>query len=418
MHQRRLAVAGMASLNLILLLAASPVAHGEDFTTPFPLSTMPSPVSEGAADLRVATRADGSPVVMWWETGQDERAKLFASVREKGGWSIPSLVTEGVNLVDAQMVATGNQGLGVLWMVAGTPPPGDEEVHEIYAARGELPAGRWTKPVRLNQETPTSAKESPAVTSLPDGTLLAAWIDQRHYRMIPPAKPGEEMTEEGYSSLMVTSLGADNRLGKELTVDTNFCSCCPPALVGGGQNGFLSYREHLPGNVRDPALLQVTPRNYGKRVIVHDDHWVLDGCPSRGSALARSGKVVATAWLTVINDKPRIRMSFSKNGGKKFDPPIDLDVEKGSGICGIELEDPRSAIVAWTTTSKGEESIRLARVREEGRVEHRTVVHSLTGKGNYKYPGPRIAKTNEGTVVAWNNEPGKTSGLVLVHTAP
>jgi hypothetical protein len=381
---------------------------------PFLLSALASPVPNAATDQKLVSRPDGELVLSWWQKVPGDKRTLLVSVLQNGQWTSPATITEMANIIEAQVVPVGNDALAALWMVSKPAQSGEGEVHDIYAARGDKSGRQWTTPLLLNQEAITSMKESPTLAAMPDGTLLAAWIDMRNYRMIPPSKPGEEAKSEGFTSLMVASVSADNKLGKEMLVDKDFCECCAPSIVADEQGGLMAYREHLAGNVRDPAVMRISANAFGPSAIVHNDHWVLDGCPSKAPAIARMDNTVGIAWLTSVNDKARIRAAFSSDQGQHFAMPTDLELENSVGVSGIEMDSPHSALVAWVSTGKQGEMTHLAKVYDDGRIEHRTTVHSMDNGAAYKWPGPRMAKADDSVIIAWNDEQAKKLGLVKV----
>lgn len=384
-------------------------------TAPFPLSALTSPVPDTATDQRLASRPDGSLALTWWQTADKGKTALLVSEFDDGKWSTPVTISAMPNIVEAQIVTVGDSGLAALWMASKPAKNGEGEVHEIYATRSNDKARKqWAVPLLLNQEDETSMKESPALAAMPDGTLLSAWIDMRNYKMVPPSKPGAEATSEGFTSLMVASVSADNKLGKEMLVDKDFCECCPPSIAANEQGVLLAYREHKDGNVRDPAVMRISANDFGQSTIVNNDHWVIDGCPSKAPAIARMDKSVSVAWLTTINNKTQIRAAFSNDDGQHFTAPIDLEPENAGGVSGIEMESPHSALVAWTITGTQGETTKLARIYDDGRIEHRTTVHFLSDGKAYKWPGPRMVKTKDSVIIAWNDEQAKKMGLVKV----
>ncbi|NOU23804.1 MAG: hypothetical protein HOO93_18815 [Methyloglobulus sp.] len=380
----------------------------------FAFAALPSSVPNDAADQKLVNRPDGSLVLSWWQNTAKDKPTLLISVLENEQWTPPAPVTSMANLIEAQVVPVGNDALAALWMVSKPAKNGEGEVHDIFVARGDKTGKQWTTPLLLNQEAITSMKESPTLAAMPDGTLLSAWIDMRNYKMVPPSKPGAEATSEGFTSLMVASVSANNKLGKEMLVDKNFCECCAPAMVTDEQGGLLAYREHLTGNVRDPAVMRISANDFGQSAIVHNDHWVLDGCPSKAPAIARLDSTVGIAWLTSVKDKTRIRAAFSKDKGQHFAVPIELELENAGGVSGIEMDSPHSALVAWTVIGKQGEMTKLARVFDDGRIEHRTTVHSLSDGKAYKWPGPRMTKAKDTVIIGWNDEQAKKLGLVKV----
>ena len=401
----------------LMLVSGGCVQQIIDPQKPFATAQLSSPVPNDATDQRLVSRPDGEVVVSWWQKLPNDKRTLLVSMLQNGRWTAPLPVTEMANVVDAQVVPVGNDELAALWMVSQSAKSGDGEVHELYAARSDKTAALWSKPLRINQEATTSSKESPTLAAAPDGSLLASWIDMRNYKMIPPTKPGEEMKSEGFSSLMVAHVTAGNTSAKEMLVDKDFCECCGPALVADNQEGLLVYRELQPGNVRDPAIMRISNDNHSQSSIIHDDHWVIEGCPSKGPAIARMGKSVGVAWLTSVKDKTRVRMAFSNDDGYRFAPPIDLELENAGSVSGIEMDSPHSALVVWTSTGKQGEMTKIARVYDDGRIEHRTTVHALANGAAYKWPGPRMTKTNDSVIIAWNDEQAKKLGLVKIQVA-
>ena len=144
---------------------------------PFLLSALASPVPNAATDQKLVSRPDGEVVLSWWQKLPDDKRTLLVSASQNGQWTSPTAITEMDNIIEAQVVPVGNDGLAALWMVSKPAQSGEGEVHEIYAARGDKSGKQWTAPLLLNQEAITSMKESPTLAAMPDGTLLAAWID-------------------------------------------------------------------------------------------------------------------------------------------------------------------------------------------------------------------------------------------------
>lgn len=209
----------------------------------FPFETLPSPVPDGASDLRPTSLPDGNLLLSWWVQSSKIQPSLFFSVWKNRQWTKPDVVTDMANVIDAHVIATDDNALAALWMAAKTIKNNAGEVQEIYISRKKsLESQQWTAPFLLSQETETSVKQYPAITAMPNGELLAAWMDMRNYKIIPPQKPGEEAKSEGYGSLITAKVSADSKHVTESLVTTKFCGCCPLAMSTSGQTGLLAYR--------------------------------------------------------------------------------------------------------------------------------------------------------------------------------
>jgi hypothetical protein len=380
----------------------------------FTSTPLDSPVPANVIEQRLVSSPNGKLFANWWSNTPNSADNLMITALEDGKWSAPKAITGMAGIVDAQVVPIGNDKLAAMWMVGKPAPNGEGEVHDIYLANSDSSGKQWGKPLRINQEAMSSMKESPAIAALGDGSLMAAWIDMRNLKMTPPKKPGEEMGMEGFTSLYVARVSPDIAKSSEMLVDKEFCECCGPAITSDGNDGLLSYRDLKPENIRDPAFMRVSQNSFSQPSVVHNDHWKIDACPSKGPAITRFADTVGVTWLTSVNDKLIIRTAFSSDKGKHFAAPVDLELDAAASVSAIEMENPHSALVAWTTTGSKGEMLKLARVFDDERIEHRTTVHALTNGGAYKWPGPRMVKVDGSVIFAWNDEQGKKLGLIKV----
>ena len=397
--------------------ANQPTAQAKtDPTAPFATSALISPAPAGAIEQRLVALPDGRLLSAWWDNAPESRENLKISAWKNNQWSQPVVITGMPKIVDVQLTGFAGDKLAALWMIGKAAESGEVEVHDIYLAWSDNGGADWSQPVRINQEKSSSMKESPALTALADGALMAAWIDMRNITLIPPQKPGDEMRMEGYTALYAARMGADNQ-PKEVELDKDFCDCCGPALTDDGNDGLVVYRDHKPDNIRDPALVRVSLQGSSQPVSVHDDHWKIDACPSKGPAISRYDNTVGVIWLTMVNDKFIIRAAFSGDKGAHFGKPIDLEPDGASNVSGIVMDSPHSALVSWTKSGDNGEVLKLARVFDDGRIEHPTVVHPLTNGGAFRWPGPRMVKSEDALIFSWNDEQDKKMGLVKVKVA-
>ncbi len=106
-----------------------------------------------------------------------------------------------------------------------------------------------------------------------------------------------------------------------------------------------------------------------------------------------------------------VRAAFSHDHGRKFSPPIDVEVD-GEGVNGLVMDSSHSAFVLWTTNGNNGEIIKMARVFDDGRIEHRTTVLDPVQSHVYQWPGPSMVKIKGDVFVAWNDEESKKLGIV------
>lgn len=403
---------------VVVLLGVLPLLNGcaeqlavikpLDPVNPFAAIPLKSPVPNNAAEQRLAGWPDGSITVLWWENPTNGKYTVRVSTLAGDTWTSPSQVTDMPNVVDAQIAPIGNDTLAAMWMVSIPVKNVGGEVQELHVARGDKHGNHWSHPIRLDQRPILSNKVSPVLAALADGSLLATWIDIPSMAAIPSGIQDGVKATENSSSLMVARIEKDNAMVKLMTVDKEFCTCCGPALVADGQDGLLAYRDLQGDNIRDPAFIRVSLDSFSPSAIVHNDRWKIDGCPSSGPVISRFRQSAGIAWLTSVQDRYTIRVAFSHDNGGHFGLPVDLESNIAS-VNGIEMDSPHSALVVWTG-----QALRLARVYDDGRIEHRTDVLKPTQGQAFKWPGPRMAKTKDDVFITWNDEQSKKLGIVKV----
>jgi hypothetical protein len=154
----------------------------------------------------------------------------------------------------------------------------------------EAAADAWSWRRRLN---PRAYHGFPALTFLPDGSLFAAWLDERHQR------PGDDPSR----STLYAAVSADGgeTWGENLQVAHGVCSCCRPiASSDPAGRVALAYRSGVD-DLRDPALAVSLDggRSFQVDTVVSTDQWRVAGCPDQGPALSWNGdRGGYYAWYT------------------------------------------------------------------------------------------------------------------------
>ncbi len=381
--------------------------------TPFIAAPIISPVPNTAIGQRLVALPDGRLSVAWWQNLPHAKSNLKISSLEGEKWTTAKTITDMPNIADAHIAAINEDSMSAMWM-ASKPYKAGGEVQDIYTSTANLSDNRWSKPLKVNQEKETSGKMLPAFTASQDGSLIAAWIDVPVSQPIPPDSPKATAENEPTTSLDIARISPDNTVVKRISAVKTFCGCCPPALTTDVQDALLVYRGLEPVNVRDPAIIHITQDKPSAPRTIHNDNWVFDGCPSSGPVIAVQQNTVAVAWTTMVNNMMIVRAAFSEENGRHFAAPIDVELENATTVSGIAMESAHSALVVWTGSGSKGEMIKLARVFADGRIEHRTTAHTLTSGGGYKWPGPRMVKTNDSVIVGWHDEQGMKVGLTKI----
>jgi hypothetical protein len=117
---------------------------------------------------------------------------------------------------------------------------------------------------------------------------------------------------------------------------------------------------------------------------------------------------VAIGWFTVDeNGSARVRVSFSRDGGASFDPPIPVDDGNPHGRVDVALLASGSALVTWLEQADSSRAeIRMRRVTERGETTPSQVVAKTSPLRATGFP--KIAISNDDVFLVWT-EVGEAS---------
>jgi len=211
--------------------------------------------------------------------------------------------------------------------------------------------------------------------------------------------------------LVSTTVRPDGALGRELRLDERTCDCCPNAAALTATGPVVVYRDRSAGEIRD---IYVTRRVNGAWTIgvpVHADNWQIAACPVNGPAIAATGRRVAVAWFTAVNDTPRVKVAFSSDAGARFAAPVIVDDGNPAGRVDVALLPDGSALVSWIERTGGEAAeVRARRIDGSGRRGPATTI--AVGSAARASGFPRMAVTSRASsvVFAWT-APGRPSAI-------
>jgi hypothetical protein len=132
---------------------------------------------------------------------------------------------------------------------------------------------------------------------------------------------------------------------------------------------------------------------------VHADGWKIDGCPVNGPQIEARGRNLAVAWFTAAEEKQRVLVAFSADGGATFGRPARIDGGSPTGRVDLLLLDDRSAVVSWLDGLGEAAHIAVRRVWPDGRMGTiERIANSSTARGA---GFPRIALHDGELFVAW-----------------
>jgi hypothetical protein len=393
------------------------------------LDTLDVGAAPGSVWPNLAAGPDGALVLSWLEPlapttgatpstaprGTPHRLR-FAALRD-GAWTAPRTIAERsdllVNWSDfPAVVPMGGARLAAWWPVMN--PNGDFAYDAVVATSADGGA-TWSAGARPHRDG--TATEHGFVSFVPAGargdSTAVVWLDGRDYAR--PAASGADHRMQ----LAVATLGGDGAPGPERMLDTDVCSCCRTSAARTRGGVVVAYRDRQPGEVRNIAVVRHEAGVWSAPATVHDDGWVIPGCPTNGSAVAAHGDTVAVAWFTAPRDSARVTVALSVDGGRSFRAPVRVDGGSPAGRVGVAVDAEGAALVTWIervdASARGarwRDAERAARGRPAGDAELRvrrvaldgalgapqTVAASTAGRGS---GFPQVAAAGGAVYLAW-----------------
>ncbi|HEX6852167.1 MAG TPA: sialidase family protein [Candidatus Polarisedimenticolaceae bacterium] len=395
-----------------LLVALISAVLGACRTPPDVVREIEPPAAPGSAEPSVETGADGRVYLSWIEPVASGGHALRFAAWEGTRWSGARTVAHGtdwfVNWADFPSLAVLEDGtLAAHWLRKTGAGPYAYAVSLSFSRDG----GRsWSSPLSPHDASPTEHGFVSKVP-IPGGRIAAVWLDGRE------TGAGHE-GHSGPMTLRSAIVAASGEIERADLIDGRVCDCCQTAAVRAGDGGLVvAYRDRSEGEIRDIAVSRFDGERWSEPRVVHDDGWKMPGCPVNGPALAAAGDRVWIAWFTAPGEEPtpRVRVAASRDGGRTFGPPSDVDAGRPAGRVDLAAFDDGSALVTWIDDGRGASEILARRVTAGGALGPLVRIASTPGSRAAGFP--RSAAHGPDVLVAWT-EPGDPSRIRTARLGP
>ena len=390
------------ALSLLLLSVA--------IASPAPSVTeLKSPAATGSETPNISVAPDGRVFLSWLEPAGPKNYALKFSLREKQAWSAPQTIASGPNWfvsgADFPSIAFMPDGTMVAsWFVATNL---QREAYNTNVALSRDSGKTWSKPVLLHKDRKERQHGFASFVPSPDGRLGAIWLD------------GRKLDNDGFGDmeLVYSSIGKDGSIGTETSLDGRVCECCQTSAAAVPNGMLVVYRDRSAKEIRDIFIARYTNGKWSAPEPLSSDGWEIDGCPVNGPAISSDGKNVAVAWFTAPDEKARVNVVLSTDGGKTFGKAVRVDDGNTSGRVDVISLASGGAVVSWVErgSSGGASQVRLKQIAANG-----TAGASVTVSGSGLQPGsvPRIERAGNEIVVAWTPSGDMPSVRTAVVTLP
>jgi hypothetical protein len=318
----------------------------------------PNPSVPGSIQPNWAVAADGSVLLSWVEPVKEGSYNLRYAVRKGGAWSEARTIAANRSFWRhpaeiPELLALSDGTLLAHWVENGK-----EEAEYIFVSSSK-DGMKWTAPQMAHKDrAPVQHGLASIVASGPQEASIL-WLQ---------ALKGDD----GPVSLMRTVVGADGKEIREEELDKDVCQCCPTSVVKTGKGLLVAYRGHNSKDIRDIFVRRFENGKWSAGTNIYADKWEINACPVNAASAAAKDNRVAISWYTEADDKPRVQLVFSSDGGATFTKPTVISTKDALGYASTALRDDGGAIVSWI---------------EEGEKTSRVMVRAVSPAGA---PGPPL----------------------------
>ena len=323
-----------------------------------------------------------------------------------GRWGTPVTIARGrdffVNWADFPSIHVFGELLVAHWLQRGGG--GGTYDYGVRLAWSRDEGATWSEPWTPHEDgTPTEHGFVSVFQA--GGRVWAAWLDGRAM-----VEPGGPMSLRARALPVGGEAGPGKvRPGPEETLDDRICECCQTDAVVAAGVPVVAFRDRGEGELRNVHVARRLPDGWTESVPVHDDGWVVGGCPVNGPAMAERDGRVAVAWFTAPDGVARVNVAFSRDGGGSFGPAFRIDAGQSVGRVDVVALDDGSALVTWLEREEGGGAVVLSRrVAPDGAMgPPRALVASTDDRAS---GFPRIARLGtDRLMLAWTAVAGDES---------
>ena len=375
--------------------------------------------TQASGEPNLSKTSNGDLILSWIEYTED-RDHLMMAKWDSGKWTPPMEIASGnnwfVNWADfPSVVAFGEQDsyLAAHWLQKSAEGTFDYDVRIATSKDGGT---TWSESFIPHRDGIPAEHGFVSLLPQPNNRMLAVWLDGRNTKTDQDTKHDSHHHGSGPMTLRSAEFDVDGHLDYETLLDARVCDCCQTEAVMTDLGPVIFYRDRSEQEIRDISVLTRQNGQWSKPQTIHDDQWLIAGCPVNGPAAASLHHQLAVAWFSMPNNDPQVKVSFSEDGGTSFQQPIRVDAGQPIGRVDICMTDKNKAIVSWIEETSDGGKIRLVEVLS-------------TGEINYPYPDiaidasrqsgfPVLELIQDALILAWTDVQENQVKTATLHASP
>ena len=320
---------------------------------------------------------NGKLSLTWISTDEDMNASLNFRQFKNGGWTNPLRLATGsdwfVNWADFPTHAIN--GDKVLTSYLKKSASGTYH-YDIFLSLHKLSGEKVKEDFLLNTDGYNAEHGFVSISSNDSEGFLITWLDGRNT---------VEKDEEGNQRPMTIRFAEITDTGdiiNETELDSSVCDCCQTSMTYTNKGPLVVYRDRTKEEVRDIYVTRNIDKIWENPIPVHNDGWVIYGCPVNGPKVVSSSNNIAVSWFTVSDGIPKVNLSFSDSYGAYFGSPIKINEFNAIGRVDTAFLNEKEVIVSYMEGNDDGTYLRIKKVSIDGKVSRPITISKIdSGRG-------------------------------------
>jgi len=384
---------------LVLMSCKQQIKEQSPEVTVSMLQDVTSPAGASSSLPHLVSNSDVT-LLSWVETEGDTLTKFYFSKLVDGTWQKPESILQGtdwfVNWADYPMIAE-NKG-NYLSHILKKSTEGAYS-YDVKINLRPKESSEWQTEMPLHTDgTPT---EHGFVTVLPyKNAFFVTWLDGRNTEE-------NEAGNRGAMTLRAAEVATDGKVTEEKELDIRTCDCCQTTATITTNGPVVLYRDRSEEEVRDISIVRRVDGKWTAPKTIHTDGWKIKGCPVNGPKVASLGNNLVAAWFTAAQEKAKVQVVFSQDGGAHFQEPILIAQGNVMGRVDVVWIDEETVVVSWMESEGKTARLQLAKVSTNGTVSQKLTLLEMAGSRQAGFP--QLEKVDGMLYFAWTEIAEKES---------
>jgi len=324
---------------------------------------------------------NGTLSLSWISSNEDINSSLYFRKFENEKWTNPQKLAVGsdwfVNWADFPTHAISGERVLTSYLkksASGT------YTYDVYLNLQKLNGEKVKEDFILNTDGYKAEHGFVSIVSNDNQGFYVTWLDGRNT---------VEKDLNGDNKPMTIRFAEINKEGDiiyETELDSSVCDCCQTSITLTDKGPIVVYRDRSEKEVRDIYITRKIDEVWETPSPVHNDGWVIYGCPVNGPKVVSNSNKIAVSWFTVYDGKPAVNLSFSENYGSSFDKPIKINDLDAIGRVDVAFLNDTEVIVSYMEGDDIGTYLRIKKVSIDGKISEPITISKIDSGRNTGVP--------------------------------